>query len=581
MSLPKRVVRHQADPLTGREENVEKYEKFPSKSESEDSASFISEGALGSFSKGNRLTPETQSYFKEIQSALENLSKDDELSYHENLQLMLNNVFEEIKDKEYRLAVNPRCSKVLEYIFQFAKWSHLVPFFKKVQIFLFELMTDRCASHVIQALAKRFSELQEDGADDWDGISSMRDLLVESYEMLDLKWWDVACNVYGSHVLRTWIQQTKDLSSDLSVSVYLMKSLSAFSPSDVSSICCDMYGSPLLQVLIEAVVEHQEADGLMRKLSGEFSRISFDKFGSRVAEHVLKHSGNSVIREILEKEVLPNIRRFVEHQNANFVLQTALGNLRHVEHANLCVTAIAELDRGMVSSRRAGVLWKLAEACVNLQSVDAQKAFVTTFVGKSEDYIRKLIETNNHVNLMLAQSLLQFTSHNLQLVKDFSGLDDEALFKLAKSPSGSFVLQTFLQNKTIAEKTKNKILDKLKGKFAQIGQSPQGSRCLETCFEKASLTRKQAIAAELTSAENALKGTAFGRAVLSKLQIDLFKRDAKQWAEAQSKQGKAKALFSDIVSQDSNQSSKKSKKRKAEDDQGDEKRYSKKQKSKN
>jgi hypothetical protein len=59
-------------------------------------------------------------------------------------------------------------------------------------------------------------------------------------------------------------------------------------------------------------------------------------------------------------------------------------------------------------------------------------------------------------------------------------LDDEALFKLAKSPSGSFVLQTFLQNKTIAEKTKNKILDKLKGKFAQIGQSPQGSRCLET-----------------------------------------------------------------------------------------------------
>jgi hypothetical protein len=84
-------------------------------------------------------------------------------------------------------------------------------------------------------------------------------------------------------------------------------------------------------------------------------------------------------------------------------------------------------------------------------------------------------------------------------------------------------------------------------KATQIGQSPQGSRCLETCFEKASWTRKQAIAAE-----NALKGTAFGRAVLSKLQINLFKRDAKQW------------VFS-------NQSSKKSNKRKAEDDQGDKK----------
>lgn len=97
----------------------------------------------------------TLQYFKNVGKQLATWDKLDE----EERSIFLNNVFDEIRSHEYRLAVNPNCSKVLERLFELFTPSQIKTFLVSIKSLYLPLFTDRVASHAMQALLFRLPEL--------------------------------------------------------------------------------------------------------------------------------------------------------------------------------------------------------------------------------------------------------------------------------------------------------------------------------------------------------------------------------------------------------------------------------------
>jgi hypothetical protein len=335
---------------------------------------------------------------------------------------------------------------------------------------------------------------------------------------------------------------------------FMIQSLQEYSPVDVEQLMKNQFCSPVLQILLEVVQDAKAKDVLIKKLALHgFVNKSKDKFASRVLEKAFSLCGNNTFREIIEQQITPNIQTLAEHHIANFVLQAALSNLRHQDQIIQCVESLSPHFQSLMSQNRAGVIWKLTESCIKFEAHDAQKLLVSSLTKSySGDSLMKSLlsiqyEKIDHAKCMIAQNLLQFKAHNVQICKDFTSLEVDFLLALSRNPAGSHVVEAFLKNSDVADKTKNRFIDTFTGKFAGLASTPHGSRCVEAFFDVSSLTRKKVIVEEINSVYQKLKGSAFGRAVLSKLSVDTWKRSNKEWEERLGKKNRTREVFADIL----------------------------------
>ena len=174
------------------------------------------------FDKGPPLQNDTLEYFKQIMIKLEEKNAFED---EEDKEMFLNNVFDELKGREYRLSVNKRGSTILEKLLSTSLSQHIRLFMFRLTDMWYQLCIDRNSSHVLQVLIRRIpailieeaqqpddkdsSSSSSDSSDDENSeeeekevVPSMSVLLRQVCEELQDSYQDLMFNPHGSYILR-------------------------------------------------------------------------------------------------------------------------------------------------------------------------------------------------------------------------------------------------------------------------------------------------------------------------------------------------------------------------------------------
>jgi len=497
--------------------------------------------------KGERLLPDTVHYLQEIEKVLDQ-------AQGEELSIAVANAHDELKGKEYRLAVNPRCSRILEKILKCSNEQQTRSFFRKMLFHAQDLLMDRCASHVFELVINSVlihgwetSELEE-------LVSAVK------AELLQL-----ACNASASFVLRTLLlfESFADTLGDAFLEL---------ESQDFGDICCNTCAAPLFQQMIQSEHLSREKKNAVldqfRHLSEELLvSVAKDKIGSRTFEVVLKFCPNGYFQNLFSAFFVPKLKDLIRHDVANFVVQALITNLRHPAQREATLREIMPLFNVLSRPNRMGVLAKLAESLGQYSAPDLQKEFFKSLhksfksSGSQISFFSKLTFfkgqeklTLGMMGVLLVQHLFLFDFGIVaSVVQDIVNLEPINLKQLAMDDKGSRLLESLLQAPKIPLKLKNKIIDKVtEAGWGEVGTNKYGSHFLETCFKVSNIDRRKKIALDLVPKLKELSGSHFGRMLVRNCKVDMLQTNEAAWIKRQQTSHKTKRMFAEILDEKAN-----------------------------
>lgn len=169
------------------------------------------------------------------------------------------------------------------------------------------------------------------------------------------------------------------------------------------------------------------------------------------------------------------------------------------------------------------------------------------------------LRVNLHGALII-QELFNFNKP-IKVVNSFLDLDSNELKNLLCDPRGCHITDSFMQSKTIGEKSRDGLVKLLQNNLVAMACSKHGSRSVDKMWEKSSPKGREMIAQQLASQLSLLTNNSFGRFLAQNLFLSTFKRSKEEWRLHLQNQEKQKVLAKDFLSELS------SNKRQTEDNQ--------------
>jgi len=164
---------------------------------------------------------------------------------------------------------------------------------------------------------------------------------------------------------------------------------------------------------------------------------------------------------------------------------------------------------------------------------------------KDKDKIEETLKSEaiNYHGACLLKSCLSFEKCSL-VANSFLTLSRDELACVACHASGNFAFESFLNNKNIKQKLKNKLSDRLCGKFAVLASDKFGSRVIDALWQVVGQESKDRLKTELTQNKAKLESDLYGRIVLCNCEIN---QKAKKMREIREQQERKRKLFKDIL----------------------------------
>eukprot|EP00045_Choanoeca_perplexa_P012527 m.137145 g.137145 ORF g.137145 m.137145 type:complete len:665 (-) comp16042_c0_seq7:970-2964(-) len=309
-------------------------------------------------------------YFERVEGMLDSSEFDDD----ESKELFLTNVFEEVKGKEKRLTCDLQCSRVLEKIIAQAPFTAISAFTDALRDDFDDLLGNRYASHVLQAIvAAVHRSLRVTVADDDEDKEEKVEALTQLHQTFQLLVKSLIANLYesmtgtySSHVFRSAIlclagmplpsnmrarssrgyreffQQDKDKvlvvpCAQLPQAFLDTLTLAANAIKEDSNQLADwLYhhtASPCLQTVLQALQQTQAAkscDALCLAILGSFSEGNplTTAIATAVASHTievcLQVGSVAVVQQIFDAGFRGQCLEQATHGIANFVFQKLL-----------------------------------------------------------------------------------------------------------------------------------------------------------------------------------------------------------------------------------------------------------------
>lgn len=302
----------------------------------------------------------------------------------------------------------------------------------------------------------------------------------------------------------------------------------------------------------------------------ELSNIFKAQCSVRLLEACLIVAEPKCLYRIYEEFFSGNLRQLSLAQSTNFSVQRLLDHCavkedfeKMFEETSTCFSEI--LIKGYT-----GVIASLGNACLRLQT--KQGAFVSELLKvlhcdanekqhqvlmciatlktweelenvKKEDTAK--IVVNLHGSLSV-QAILNFNKP-IKIVNSLLETSGEKLLHLFSDPKGSRIADAFMDSIYVGEKSREKLAKKLKGYWAQLASSTHGSRTLDKMWQWAHVKQRTLIMEELAAVGESLRSTKSGQIMSSKLNVPLFARNKKDWAESLGKEEKTRAMFADVI----------------------------------
>jgi len=252
------------------------------------------------------------------------------------------------------------------------------------------------------------------------------------------------------------------------------------------------------------------------------------------------------------------------HPVANFVTQRLLENVSDKEQFSTFCSSLSGEVENILSAGCTGVILSMAKACVRLETNQAAVLteltaalscsdnqdllapclahMVTTTVMAEEE---KSFPVHLHGSLIIQQLLL--FNKPIKVVRSLLAMSSFKLASLLGDPRGCHITDTFMTSKTIGEKSREGLVKSLKGEFVTLSCGKHGSRTVDNLWKYSSTKQKQTIVEELASKLDVLNSNNFGKFIVQKCYVAVYKRNKEDWKKLVEKEDKIGDMFSEII----------------------------------
>ncbi|EFA07079.1 nucleolar protein 9 [Tribolium castaneum] len=553
----------------------------------------------GCYGRGSQLDADTYQYFVRIMEAYRQGFDSDE-----DKAIFVNNVFEQTVDQEINCCCNQVGCRVIEMLIPFANDEVLKRYMKCFGDELRPLCCDRFASHVIESLVaeaakKSFKPISKD-----DINASCKEFVLKVSRFLLNNLEDYLWDTYGNHVIRRCLESLAQIpnekvkndakSEEPDIKVELPEEFIEVIKDycerimhwpQFGELCQTDVTSGFLQSLLKALkkADKKLLKKLLEKLlstnfapevensdSDNLPSVFLSKPAMMVLETTLEVSKSKMFTQIFVKCFSGRLVKLATTRSTNFTVQKLIMNCKEKSEFELMFDELSSNFKEIIVAGHTGIIWALAQSCKNLAS--KQGSFMQNLMKsldcveeeKHKDFILCLCKFNDfdttqkqskenlqkdklslHGTLIL-QLLLEFNKP-IKIVNGLLSLDQNELKALFSNTMGSHIVDSYVKSLYVGEKSREKLIRKMKGTYQELASSKFGSRSFEAIWNAANLKNKLAIMEELVYKDGSWSSSQYGKIIANKINLALYKRNKEEWKNSLNTVKKAEKLFEDIL----------------------------------
>eukprot|EP00667_Euglena_gracilis_P004543 EG_transcript_4569 len=430
-------------------------------------------------------------------------------------------------------------------------------------------------------------------AEDEEGAPSLSRILSAVADEVSADVPTLLCHRFGSFALRTFIRVLAGLpaadtpAAEVTDRPVFIRELTAVSVRVIDTVadrvveaCQDVPTSACLQVVIEVLARLRSRaheyesnpqfegllatyDSLCRTIFAQFEALVQQSATSRVVEALVAHTGAEGLADLYTQHLAPRVEYMLQCPNlgAAYVLQSALRAVTLPSHLAVVLDSLPE--DGLLhalNTKKFGVINHLLQATHRIGAhQSAAVARVTAAMrrflacGPAAPLSPLLLghgafrTAKAHFGHTLLQQLLaQGPAHAKDWYRDFrDNIDIPAMVELASSPTGSRVLEAYVQGTDA--KSAEALGSALQGRYGQLARDVNGSYTLEKLFHRCPLEVRKQIATELVEAYSELRRIPQSLMVLKRCNIDQFRSRPEEWERLQRQAARKEEFMARIV----------------------------------
>ncbi|KAK9872390.1 hypothetical protein WA026_017848 [Henosepilachna vigintioctopunctata] len=229
---------------------------------------------------------------------------------------------------------------------------------------------------------------------------------------------------------------------------------------------------------------------------------------------------------------------------------------------------LADHFQEIINEGHTGVIWALAEGCKRictkqgpffnkilkglncLEPEERQSSMIRCIakmqkfedISKEEDLQKTKL--NLHGTLIL-QILLDFNKP-IKIVNALLQMESKELKSLFSNTMGSHIVDSYVKSTFVGEKSREKLIWKMKGTYQDLASTKYGSRSFEAIWNSAGLKHKMGILDELCCKEGLWSHSEHGKIIANKIHLSLYKRSKEEWKNSFNSIDKVKEFLEEI-----------------------------------
>ncbi|GLV36333.1 uncharacterized protein CBL_08827 [Carabus blaptoides fortunei] len=552
----------------------------------------------GTFGRGSHLSEDTYQYFVRV---LE-IYKEGFPSEEEKL-MFANNVFEQTENEEINYSSNQIGCRVIETLLPFANAQVIERFTAAFSSNLRLYLSDRFASHVIQALLQICCEKSLSESEEPDAKAKYKEFTFKISKFLLNNLEDFISDTYANHIIRSVFESLAGIPKEVKNEPTKDKSevKETEMPEEYTNIVREYserlivwpqfkdlpyseLSSGMLQILLKSLkkIDLKLLKKVQKKLLEEsFSVVSEadaeekklpDVFQCKPATMLLEMAitvaTEKTYTQIYAKCFVGNLVPLAKMRECNFTVQKLLNACMDKTEFEQMFDELASSFEDILVCGHSGVILAIGQTCKRLsakqgnfiqslmnalhcsQPVDRQNAFVSC-VMRLVPYERLETVQQQHyfVNLhgsFILQVMLEFNKP-IKIINSILNMEGNDLKNLFCDSKGSHIMDSYMKSQYVGEKSREKLIRKMQGTYQELAVSKYGSRSLEAILNVAQGKQKMQIMDELSYKDASWTSAEFGRIIAGKINIQLYKRNKDEWKTFIGKSEKTKNMFADII----------------------------------
>lgn len=354
-----------------------------------------------------------------------------------------------------------------------------------------------------------------------------------------------------------------------------------------NELCNSELTSGLLQVLLRTV---KKADSKLLKkylkkllnenfLSDKNSEESSEKLPPgfmstsllMLLEASLEVAGKKMFVQYCEKLFFGRMVKLATLKSTSFCIQKVFMYCSNKEQFDLLFDELTEHFWEIIEKVHPAVILVVAQTCKRLSSKqglfvqnmmkclncfepeDRQKHFIicmcrlARFDSNNIPSLENLQkEKLNLQGTLMLQLMLEFNKP-IKIVNSILSMDAQDLKNLFSNSMGSHIVDSYVTSKYVGEKSREKLVWKMKGTYQDLATSKYGSRSFEALWNVANMKVKIQIMEELAHREGSWSNSECGKIIASKINLALFKRNKENWKNSFNKVVKPEEVLADVL----------------------------------